>query len=125
MMLPLAVAATALALVSVLGAVPLGRSRDAVDASRWAAAASAAHDAARWAPWSSEPLRLLGEAQLGAGDVAAARASFREGVRKDPDSWLLWLDLALASDGPARRAALEQVRILNPLSPQLKELLAG
>ena len=124
-MLPLAVAATALALVSVLGAVPLGRSRDAVDASRWAAAASAAHDAARWAPWSSEPLRLLGEAQLGAGDVAAARASFREGVRKDPDSWLLWLDLALASDGPARRAALEHVRILNPLSPQLKELLAG
>ena len=104
---------------------PLGRSRDAVDASRWAAAASAAHDAARWAPWSSEPLRLLGEAQLGAGDVAAARASFREGVRKDPDSWLLWLDLALASDGPARRAALERVRILNPLSPQLKELLAG
>ncbi len=124
-MLPLAVAGTALALVSVLGAVPLGRSRDAVDSSRWAAAASAAHDAARWAPWSSEPQRLLGEAQLGAGDVRAARASFREAVRKDPDSWLLWLDLALASDGPARRAALERVRILNPLSPQLKQLLPG
>ena len=123
--LPLAVAGTALALVSVLGAVPLGRSRDAVDASRWAAAVSAAHDAERWAPWSSEPLRLLGEAQLGAGDVTGARVSFQKAVRKDPDSWLLWLDLALASNGSERGAALERVQILNPLSPQLKQLLAG
>ena len=124
-LMPLAVAGTVLALVSVLGAVPLGRSRDAVDASRWAAAAAAARDAERWMPWSSEPLRLLGEAQLGAGDIAAARASFQEAVRKDPDSWLLWLDLGLAANGRERRAALERVQILNPLSPQLKQLLAG
>ena len=107
-MLPLAVAGSALALLSVLGNVPLGRSREAIDASRWTAAAASAHTAERWAPWSSEPLRLLGEARLGAGERASARVSFREAVRKDPDSWELWLDLALASSGDERRAALER-----------------
>jgi hypothetical protein len=124
-LLALAVAGTALALLSVLGNVPLGRSRDALAASRWAAAASAAHTAQRWMPWSSEPLRLLGEAYLGAGDVAGARASFRSGVRKDPVSWKLWLDLALASNDQERRVALEHAQTLNPLSPEVKELLAG
>jgi hypothetical protein len=124
-LLPLALAGTVLALLSVLGNVPLGRSKDALEASRWAAAASAAHTAERWMPWSSEPLRLLGEARLGAGDTAGARASFRAAVQKNPGSWQLWLDLALASNGPERRLALERARTLNPLSREVKELLTG
>ena len=101
-LLPLAVAGSALALVSVLGNVPLGRSRDAVDASRWAAAAIAAH-----------VCRAVGAVVVRAACGCSAKPtsapvtspaharSFREGVRKDPESWQLWLDLALASNGAA------------------------
>ena len=85
-----------------------------------------AEDAARTArslqPWSPEPWRLLGEAQLAQGSLASARSSFREGLAEDPDEWELWFDLGLASEGPARRRAFERAARLNPLSPELEEL---
>ncbi len=85
----------------------------------WRLAASGAHDAARFEPWSSEPSRLLGEARLAAGDDAAARVSFGRALAKDPDRWDLWLALARASRGRARTADLARARALNPLSPEL------
>jgi O-antigen ligase len=81
-----------------------------------------ARRAARLQPWSSEPWRLLGEAQLERGGVDAARTSFREGLSRDDGDWELWIDLALASDGDVRRAAFDRAVRLNPRDPDLPEL---
>ena len=81
---PVALILLVLAFASVLANVPLGRSREALDASRWAEAVAEARKAKRWAPWSSEPLRLLGEAQLATGDRTRARQSFRVHPRQGP-----------------------------------------
>jgi O-antigen ligase len=120
-----ALALSALAFVSVLGNVPLGRSREALDESRWAEAAAQAHEANRWAPWSSTPLQLLGEAELGAGNTARARDSFRAALDRDPENWQLWVDLALATRGAEQRRALERAFHLNPRSRQVRELSEG
>ena len=114
-----------LAFVSVLANVPLARSRNALDESRWAEAADQAGVAKRWAPWASEPLRLLGEAQLGAGYPGRARASFRAALERDPENWQLWVDLALASSGAEKRLALERASRLNPRSEQVRQLLGA
>jgi hypothetical protein len=81
-----------------------------------------ARRAARLQPWSAEPWRVLGEAQLERGELEAARASFREGLSRDDGDWELWIDLALASDGDARRAAFDRAVRLNPRDPDLPEL---
>jgi O-antigen ligase len=127
--LPFRVAATAVALVlsalafvSVLGNVPLGRGREALDESHWAEAAAEARAANRWAPWSSEPPRIIGEAELGAGNAAGARRSFQSALERDPENWQLWVDLALASSGRERRRALDRAFELNPLSEQVSDL---
>jgi O-antigen ligase len=120
----LVLALSALAFVSVLGNVPLGRSREALDESRWSEAANQARAAHRWAPWSSEPLRLLGESELGTGHSDRARASFRAALDRDPETWQLWVDMALASSGAERRLALARARQLNPHSEQVRELRA-
>jgi O-antigen ligase len=94
----------------------------AYDRSSWRDAEDAARSARALQPWSSEPWRLLGEAQLAQGSLAPARSSFRRGLAEDPEEWELWLDLGLASEGPARRRAFERAARLNPLSPELEEL---
>jgi O-Antigen ligase len=86
---------------------------------------SAARHAARLQPWSSEPWRLLGEAQLARGQVEAARESFRKGIERDDGDWELWLDLALATDGPERAHAIERARALNPRDPDITEIAAA
>jgi O-antigen ligase len=82
----------------------------------------AARRAARLQPWSSEPWRVRGEAQLERGELARARESFREGLSRDDGDWELWLDLALASEGAARREAFARAEQLNPRDPDLEEL---
>jgi hypothetical protein len=122
---PMALVLSALAFTSVLGNVPLGRSREALDASRLTKAAAEARTARRWAPWSSEPLRLLGEAQLATGNTTQAHRSFLAGLDRDPVNWELWVDLALASSGAEKRFALDHARRLNPRSEQVRQLLAS
>jgi O-Antigen ligase len=95
---------------------------DALDAEHLGTAASDAKRARWWQPWSPEPWRLLGEAQLQAGRVGEARTSFLRGLGKDSRDWELWLDLALVTQGQERRAALDHVAALNPLSPELRDL---
>ncbi len=87
-----------------------------------AAARGTARTARTLQPWSAEPWRVLGEAHLALGEDDAARRSFRRGLELDPDSWELWLDLGLASEGSAQRAAWARAASLNPLSPELREL---
>ena len=111
-----------LAALAFAGNWALAESMAAADRTDYAAAEDRARTARTLQPWSSEPWRLLGEAQLASGAVVDARRSFQRGLDHDPDDWELWLDLGLASDGPAQRRAWIQAESLNPLSPELQEL---
>jgi O-Antigen ligase/Tetratricopeptide repeat len=113
-----------LAVPAFLGNRAAAEAESAYDRGAWQNAEDAARSARSLQPWSPEPWRLLGEAELAQGRVTPARRSFRAGLAEDPDEWELWLDLGLASEGPARRRAFEQAARLNPLSPELEELRA-
>ena len=78
--------------------------------------------AARWAPWSEEAWQLRGEAELELGETGAARRSLTEALERNPESWSIWFDLALASDGEARQRALDRAGALNPLSPEVRDV---
>jgi O-antigen ligase len=110
------------AFVGLVGNMSLAQASTAAGKGDWAASAKDARRAHTWAPWSSEPYRLLGEAQLGAGDTRAAVASFDEAIAKSPDDWNLWFDLARATTGTPQRKALAHAAALNPLSPEIAEL---
>jgi O-Antigen ligase len=115
----IAVAAVA-AVLAVLASGAYAGNRQLVLAER--GSEQSARRAGRFQPWSGEPWRLLGEAQLARGDVAGARKSFLEGLERDDDEWELWLDLALAADGRERSNALARAAELNPLAPEIAEL---
>lgn len=119
-----AAALAAVSLATVLGNVPLGQARDALHAASYDEAIEKARAARTWAPWSSEPLRILGEAQLNAGRQARARVTILEAIEKDRENWELWLDLALVTRGAERRAAITTASRLNPLSPLVQQLVA-
>jgi O-antigen ligase len=119
-----AVAVSALALVGLVGNTALGRSQDDAEAGRWSASAGEARRAASWAPWSAEPWRVLGEAQLAQRQLAAARGSLERALAKDDRSWLTWFDLAAAERGPAVRRDLAEARRLNPLSSEIAQYAA-
>jgi tetratricopeptide (TPR) repeat protein len=111
------------ALIGLMGNLALARAGDAIAAGDDKQGEADARAARRWAPWSAQPWQKLGEAQLAAGDYAAARRSFRKALAKDPDDWFLWFDLGGASSGAARRAAIAQALRLNPLSPEIAETM--
>jgi hypothetical protein len=109
------------ALVGLIGNLALSSSRAAVRDGNWKRAASEARRADTWAPWSSEPLDLLGRAQLGLGHPAAARETFRRAIARSPGDWSLWFDLARASSGSERVTALKRAKQLDPLEPAVDE----
>jgi hypothetical protein len=106
----------------ILGNVPLTKATSAADSGRWAESARQAQKAIRWLPWSSEPFRILGEAELAQRDRVAARAPLRKALAKDGQSWQLWFDLAVATDGATSQAALARASHLNPLSTEIAQL---
>src|SRR4051794_1545001 len=109
-----AAALAVLAFVGLVGNLALSSSRHAVARHDWAKAASQANRASDWAPWSSEALDLLGQAQLQQGKAAAAAASFRQAIAKDPRNWALWLDLYSAASGAEAKHAFRRAYQLNP-----------
>jgi hypothetical protein len=108
------VALALFALVGQLGNNAAGASARANSRGDYGSAEREARRARRWAPWSYRPWQLLGEAQLAAGDAAAARRSFRRALRDDRDDWSVWFELAQATRGAERRDALAEARRLNP-----------
>jgi tetratricopeptide (TPR) repeat protein len=116
------VALAAFVLLGLLGNGAISASSKAADAGHWARAASRARRAMDFAPWSAEPWRRLGEAQVGAGDLVAARTSFRKAIAKDRRDWTLWFELADASRGAERQRALAEASRLNPMSPEIAAL---
>jgi len=110
------------AFVGLVGNMSLSQASAAAGKGHWAASAKDAKRAHTWAPWSSEPYRVLGEAQLGEGDTKSAIASFNKAIAKSPSDWNLWFDLARATTGKAQRQALQHAKQLNRLSPEIAEL---
>jgi Flp pilus assembly protein TadD len=115
------VALAAVAFVGLVGNLAASESANAARDGNWQVAASQARRAIGWTSWSAQPWRLLGEAQLGAGNVAAAERSFRKAIAKDPGDWDLYFDLARATTGRAQRTALAAAARLNPRSPEVAE----
>jgi hypothetical protein len=102
------------ALLGLLGNRALGRTSDALRHGNVRAALSAAADARRWAPWSSQPYAALAAVRRAQGDRAGVREAYRQAVAKDPRDWELWLELLSVSHGAERAHALARLEQLNP-----------
>jgi len=113
-LLSLVLASGALAFLGLLGNRPLARSGSDLRQGNYAAAASAAIEARRWAPWSSQPWEQLAVVRLARGDRAGGRVAYREAVAKDPHDWQLWLGLASVSSGAERARSLTVLKTLHP-----------
>lgn len=105
-----------------LGARAQAASVDASAARDFERAVADARRAERLAPWSVEPLLLLGRAQVGSGDRRAAAETFRRATRRSPENWRAWYELAAVTRGPERARALRRARALNPLERLLDDL---
>lgn len=109
-------AAAVFAVVGWLGNSALAGSQSDLAAGKIANAEQQARRAVSWAPWSADPWDSLGDAQLAGGARTAAIASYRKGLSIDRNDWALWFDLALASNGSARRQATTESLALAPRS---------
>jgi hypothetical protein len=102
-------------ILALAGSTRLAAAGDAEAAGRYDTALARADRALRFAPWSAEAWRVIGRARMAEGDRAGARAAFSSAVRLDPAAWQTWLELADASAGGPRHAALAEAARLNPL----------
>ena len=121
----LTVALGAAAVVGLVGNGAIAASISELRSGDYASAEREARRASRWAPWSAEPWRVLGEIRLRRGERERARAALREATERDPRNWVLWAELASASEGASRRDAVARALALNPRSwtpSQLREL---
>jgi tetratricopeptide (TPR) repeat protein len=109
-----AVALAALAFVGLVGNLKLAASHHAAARGNWNKAVNEARQASDWAPWSSQALDRIGEAEVGRGDDAAAAAAFRRAIAKEPGDWTYYLDLYGVTSGAEARAAFRKTYELNP-----------
>jgi hypothetical protein len=110
------------ALVAHVGNRAVAEAAAALERGDTAGAESAARRARTWAPWSHEPWQLLGEAQLAERHDAAARISLAQAIRRAPEEWRLWFDLAIVTEGPRREEAVTRAGDLNPLSDEIRDV---
>lgn len=106
-------------IVAYLGNGALARAQNAVADKSYATAVNDANRARRLMPWSPWPYITRGDAELAAGDLAAARTSYRHAVAIDSGEWRAWLGVALASSGHSRAAAFAYARRLYPTSLEI------
>jgi predicted secreted protein len=121
----LALAVAVFSMVGLLGNIPASDAGDATRAGNWSRATTEAGKEIRWAPWSADGWRRLGQAELAQNRLAAARRDLRRAIAADPLAWDRWFDLALATRGVTQRRALERALALNPHSPEIAEFVAG
>lgn len=106
-------------LYTIATRLPMNALDSAVARANWNSASRNASRAADLAPWSSEPWLHLGEGELNGGLTLSARLAFQTAVKRDVRNWVAWYDLARASSGTDRRAALARAKALNPRSPEI------
>jgi hypothetical protein len=109
-----ALAASAFAVVALIGNRSTAEAQRALAAGRLDQAAAAAARAATWAPWSPEPLRVRARVQLLRRDPRGTERTLHAALAKEALDWQLWLDLAAVTRGAERRRALAEARRLNP-----------
>jgi len=114
-----AAVASLAAIVGGLGSSALAHSKSSTDRGDVADAVQEANRARQLMPWSGKPWLYHGEALLATGDRQGAVASFRRSLEIDDRDWVTWLDLAIATDGADRRAALARARSLYPRSTEI------
>ncbi len=119
----LALPLIAVALVAHVGNRALAASAEATSSGDPSTGAAEARRARAWMPWSHKPWQLLGEAELAQGRDAAARESLTRALEHDRTDWSVWYDLAIVTRGADRARALEEAKRLNPLGPEVDELL--
>jgi len=119
-----AAAVALLAMFGLIGNLALNASTNAARTGDWPRAAHDAKRARTFAPWSSEPLASLGLAQVGLGQRTQAADTFRAAIRKDPQNYLLWLDLARVTSGSTRAAALAIAVKLNGRDSAVQQTVA-
>ena len=112
----------AIGFVGVNGNGALADAHDHANQRQWAASEADGAKAEGWVPWSSDPWRYVGEAQLAQGDRSSAAQSFRTAIDKDPNDPDLWQGLAYATTGRERREAVTEALRLNPRNPDLINL---
>jgi O-antigen ligase len=126
----IALLAAVVACVPMVAVVTVGNRAEAAaatafDARDFERSKREAQRAERLAPWSVDPLVLLGRAQAAGGQRVAARGTFERVVAREPDHWRAWLELAAVSAGAEREAALRRARALNPLEGHIEDLEEG
>lgn len=109
-------ALAALAAIALVGNSALAASNLARSRGDWARAAADARKAEKWMPWSPQPWSALGLAELGAGLIPDAKASFTKALSLDHGDWSLWYNLAQASSGRTRAIAVRHAVALFPRS---------
>ena len=115
----------AFAAVGEIGNSALAASARAAANSDWLREKTQAQKAAAWAPWSAEPLRRVAEAEYSLGHPLQARNELHRALKKDPNNWELWFDLAVSSAGAGRRHALQVALQINPFSPEITDSLSA
>ena len=81
-----------------------------VERGRYASAVADANSARAWLPWSYQPDSWKGEAELQAGNPAAAARSFRQAVGFEDADWRLWLRACSARLGTPGILMSDRVR---------------
>ncbi len=114
----LAGAAAVVAFVGLIGNLAVAKAENAIPNGQTKTALAQAKKAHRWAPWSAEALRDLGEARVLSGDKVAGLADLRSAAAKDPGDWQTWFDIASTTSGAERTHAILRVEALNPESPE-------
>ena len=115
-----AAVAALVAFVGLIGNIALANAERGILNGFDRKAITSAEKAHRWAPWSAEALRALGESQvLLAGQRQVGLATLRRSAAKDPGDWRTWYDIAVITSGPEHRLALARARSLNPYGPEL------
>jgi O-antigen ligase len=112
-------------IVGLLGNVPASNAARAIQNRDWARARVEARKEIRWAPWSADGWRRLGQSEVGSNQLIPAVRDLRKAIRLDPQNWDRWFDLALATHGLVQRHALEKALALNPRSPEVAEFVSG
>ena len=114
-----AIAAAVVAFGGLIGNIALSRGDDAVLHGLGRRAAAEGATAHRWAPWSVQALKDLGDGRLLLGQKRSGLAALREAAAKDPGDWEIWFDIAAGTGGAENRAALSRAKALNPHSPEI------
>ena len=121
----LAVVVAGFAGFALVGNSALASAQGANGDDNWDKAAVQARRAHTWMPWSPKPLLALGSAQLGAGLRDDALATFKQAASIDANDWAVWADIANASSGAERDAALQKVVQLIPRSQIAQKYLSS